>query len=164
MENEETPLLDALGAKLGMSFTYILAPPVHQCLLCSKPLKKQHDPTNVALFMLRGPVVASRHIWRCRDCKCASLLSPSTEVADPSDVHYRPDSFGNPTVIFSHLYADISCIIDKNVFFTTFFSVWLPLLQSKAGCNCVVFQYRGLLPFPSGSIFLLFPLFLNRFF
>ena len=42
LENEETPLLDALGAKLGMSFTYILAPPVHQCLLCSKPLKKQH--------------------------------------------------------------------------------------------------------------------------
>ena len=42
LENEETPLLDALGAKLGTSFAYILAPPVHQCLLCSKPLKKQH--------------------------------------------------------------------------------------------------------------------------
>ena len=37
LENEETPLLDALGAKLGMSFTHILAPPVHKCLLCSKP-------------------------------------------------------------------------------------------------------------------------------
>ena len=54
LENEETPLLDALGAKLGMSFTYILAPPVHQCLLCSKPLKKQQDHFFISQFFSKN--------------------------------------------------------------------------------------------------------------
>ena len=101
---EGTPLLDALGAKLGKSFGHILAPPTFSCLLCSKPLKKHHEPTVVVLFTLKGPVVASKHIWRCRDCKSAPMLSqPADRVDGPSDVHYGPASYGNPQVMLTHL-------------------------------------------------------------
>ena len=56
--SEGTPLLDALGAKLGKSFSHILAPPTFSCLLCARPLKKNNEPSNVVLFTLSGPVVA----------------------------------------------------------------------------------------------------------
>ena len=101
---EGTPLLDALGAKHGKSFSHILAPPTFSCLLCSRTLKKHNEPSIVVLFTLEGPVVASKHIWRCRDCKSASMLSqPADRVDGPSDVHYGPASYGNPQVTLTHL-------------------------------------------------------------
>ena len=102
--SEGTPLLDALGAKLCKSFSHILAPPTFSCLLCARPLKKNNEPSNVVLFTLSGPVVASKHIWRCRECKSAALLSPPTSsdpIAASSDVHYGPESYGNPQVMLS---------------------------------------------------------------
>ena len=112
--NEGTPLLDALSAKLGKSFSHILAPPNFSCLLCSKPLTKHNEPSNVVLFTLSGPVVASKHIWRCRDCKSVALLSPPTSsdpIADCSDVHYGPESYGNPQVMFSLIVLKLAPIL-----------------------------------------------------
>ena len=102
---EETPILNALGAKLGTSFANILAPPTMACILCQKDLKKHHEPTIVSLFTLSGPVVASKHIWRCRLCSGATALmnqndsTEQMEVAVARDVHYGPDSYGNNEVI-----------------------------------------------------------------
>ena len=103
---EGTPLLDSFGAKMGKSFSHILAPPTDSCLLCSRLLTKNNEPTNVVLFTPTGPVVASKHIWRCLDCKCKSLLCPSLPsdlISGSSDVHYGPDSYGNPQVICTTL-------------------------------------------------------------
>ena len=61
------PLLPALGNKLGQSLR-ILAPPVINCLVCSKKLTKHHPPVQVSLLTNSGPSLASKYSWRCRDC------------------------------------------------------------------------------------------------
>ena len=66
---EGTPLLEALGAKLGTSFANIIVPPTKKCILCQSALTKHNEPSVVALFTLSGPVVAAKHTWRCRQCK-----------------------------------------------------------------------------------------------
>ena len=55
-----TPLLDALGAKMGTSFANIVAPPTKSCLLCGKDLKKHHETSTVALFTVNGPRVGAK--------------------------------------------------------------------------------------------------------
>ena len=63
-ENGETPLLDALGQRIGQPLAHILAPPTVDCLLCKKRLTKHHHPSTVALFALTGPMLASKYSWR----------------------------------------------------------------------------------------------------
>ena len=62
------PLLPAVGNKLGQSVERILAPPVTNCLLCSKQLSKHNSPLQVSLLTNDGPTLASKFSWRCRDC------------------------------------------------------------------------------------------------
>ena len=57
---EGTPLLDALGAKMGTSFANIVALPTKSCLLCGKDLKKHHETSTVALFTVNGPRVGAK--------------------------------------------------------------------------------------------------------
>ena len=63
-ENGETPLLDALGLRIGQPLAHILAPPTVDCLLCKKRLTKNNHPSTVALFALTGPLLASKYSWR----------------------------------------------------------------------------------------------------
>ena len=63
-EHGETPLLDALGLRIGQPLAHILAPPRVDCLLCEKRLTKHHHPSTVALFALTGPLLASKYSWR----------------------------------------------------------------------------------------------------
>ena len=105
---EGTPLLEALGAKLGTSFANIIVPPTKKCILCQSALTKHNEPSVVALFTLSGPVVAAKHTWRCRQCKNSHHLQQQTlspteemEVAEARDVHYEPDSYGNSQVHFT---------------------------------------------------------------
>ena len=65
---ESEPLLPALGNKLGQSLEWIIAPPVLQCLICSRELTKHHPPSQVSLIGNDGPSMASKYSWRCRDC------------------------------------------------------------------------------------------------
>ena len=102
---EGTPLLEALGAKMGTSFANILTPPTQQCILCKADLIKNNEPSVVVLFTLSGPVVAAKHTWRCRNCKGEPLLLQQTvsqteeiDMEARRDVHYSPDSFGNNEV------------------------------------------------------------------
>ena len=92
---EGTPLLEALGAKLGTSFANIIVPPTKKCILCQSALTKHNEPSVVALFTLSGPVVAAKHTWRCRQCKNSHHLQQQTlspteemEVAEARDVEW----------------------------------------------------------------------------
>ena len=62
------PLLPALGNKLGQTVERIIAPPVLNCLICSKGLTKHNPPVQVSLLTNDGPTLASKYSWRCRDC------------------------------------------------------------------------------------------------
>ena len=89
-EDGETPLLDALGLRIGQPVARILAPPTVDCLLCHRQLTKHNTPSTVALFTMTGPLLASKYIWRycylqyidhhnlhikrCRNCPKANLL------------------------------------------------------------------------------------------
>ena len=48
------PILDSLSCKIGISLQNILAPPVQNCLLCEKPLTRNHKPSMAALHTLSG--------------------------------------------------------------------------------------------------------------
>ena len=73
-----TPLLDALGCKLGMNLSEIICPPTLSCLLCGKLLTKNNEPTQVSLLDLQGPMLATKYIWRCRNCKQHSKIATKT--------------------------------------------------------------------------------------
>ena len=62
------PLLPALGNKLGQSVDHIIAPPVVNCLICTKDLTKNNLSVQVSLLGNDGPCLASKCTWRCRDC------------------------------------------------------------------------------------------------
>ena len=51
---DQHPLLDALSCKLGYSLLHILAPPTVVCLLCDKPLTRNHKPSPMVLFTQTG--------------------------------------------------------------------------------------------------------------
>ena len=53
---DQHPLLDALSCKLGYSLLHILAPPTVVCLLCDKPLTRNHKPSPS-----NGPVYTDRY-------------------------------------------------------------------------------------------------------
>lgn len=78
-----TPIIDALGIKLGKSFNF-LVPPTTKCLHCYRELTFHNEPTQVPVFTLTGPMLFSKYIWRCRKC-----------LHDNTDVMYYPDSYGN---------------------------------------------------------------------
>ena len=93
---EHHPVLDALACKLGYSLT-IIAPPTSHCLLCDQRLTRRNPnrkPTQVSLFTLRGPKIASKLTWTCQKCSGASRLNGS----ENENVSYYPDRFGNDTV------------------------------------------------------------------
>ena len=50
-------ILDALSISLGVSLQHILTPPTQTCLLCEKPLTRNHKPTLAALHTLDGTIV-----------------------------------------------------------------------------------------------------------
>ena len=60
----DTPLLDALGLKIGQPLSHVLAPPTRDCLLCHRRLTRNHLPSIVVLFKLDGPQLASKYSWR----------------------------------------------------------------------------------------------------
>lgn len=93
---EHHPILDALACKLGYSLT-IITPPTELCLLCDQRITRRNPnrkPTQVSLFTLTGPKIASKLTWTCRNCKGASRLNGS----ESENVNYYPDRFGNDTV------------------------------------------------------------------
>ena len=61
-EGDSYPILEALGVKLGLSLTKILAPPTQKCLLCKKPLLRHNKPTTVPLHTLDGPELGKTSI------------------------------------------------------------------------------------------------------
>lgn len=84
---DQTPVLDAMSALIGMSWR-ILAPPTSSCLLCKRSLTIHHDPTQVKLHTRIGSLISSKYILRCRDCsnapKHVGLL-----FGAPEDIHYH---------------------------------------------------------------------------
>ena len=59
---EHHPILDALACKLGYSLT-IITPPTELCLLCDQRITRRNpnrNPTQVSLFTLTGPKIASK--------------------------------------------------------------------------------------------------------
>lgn len=90
-----TPVLDALSAKLGFSLN-ILAPPTKTCLLCYRPLTNKYPgrKTLTALFTLCGPKLASKLILTCRNCPSARKVD-SNSFGGKEQVTYLPDRFGN---------------------------------------------------------------------
>ena len=90
------PVLNALECKLGHSLTFI-TPPTDVCLLCDTRLSRRNpnrNPTQVILFTLNGPKLASKLVWTCRNCKGSSRLKGK----EKESVSYYPDRFGNDNV------------------------------------------------------------------
>ena len=73
---ETTPLLDALGNKLGLSLFFI-TPPTESCLLCDNPLDFNNEPSQVVTHTLSGPRLVSKYIMRCVNCPKTWKLSIS---------------------------------------------------------------------------------------
>ena len=90
-----TPVLDALSAKLGYSLRFI-APPVKCCLLCTKPLVHKYPGRKslVALFTLTGPKISSKLTLTCRKCPAGWKLDLDPND-DKADITYHPEKFGN---------------------------------------------------------------------
>ena len=102
----ETPILDALGIKLGYSLNF-LCPPTKECLLCGKSLAANNQGIQVPLHGLSGPILATKFIWRCRDCTCYWKLFAPQKISNnvtfntyvTGHVNYHPDMFGTPNLM-----------------------------------------------------------------
>ena len=95
-DTTHTPVLDALGAKLGYSLN-IISPPTKECLLCGKCLVNRHagrPSTLTALFSLTGPKIATKLTWTCRNCKNGWKLDGNLH-GPIENISYFPDRFGN---------------------------------------------------------------------
>lgn len=94
-DTNQTPILDALSAKLGYSLN-ILAPPTRVCLLCDRPLNNKYPgrKTLTALFTLCGPKLASKLVLACRNCPSARKLDNNL-FGIKQDITYLPHKFGN---------------------------------------------------------------------
>ena len=98
LKGDQYPLLDALSFKLGLCLRNILAPPTQTCLLCSKPLQRNHKPTMVPFHTLDGPEMASKFSWECRSCR--SITDFRGKYENNSRVYYSVDQYGNPDMGF----------------------------------------------------------------
>lgn len=94
-----SPILDTFSCELGKSVTTVLAPPTLKCLLCEKDLTKHNEQSQVTLFNIDGPVLATKYIWRCKNCKGQWKLNLKT-AAIWADVAYHPECYGNPSAGF----------------------------------------------------------------
>ena len=94
LKGEEYPILDALSIKLGLSLRNILAPPCQTCLLCEKPLVRNHKPTMVPFHTLNGPHLATKYSWECRSCH--SIWKFKNTFEKNCRVYYSVDQYGNP--------------------------------------------------------------------
>ena len=74
------PILDALSFKLGTNLRHLLAPPTTSCLLCSKPLVANHQPTQVPLHTPHGPEMATKFSWECKNCHGVHLFGSRSSV------------------------------------------------------------------------------------
>ena len=88
---DETPVLDAMSAYIGMSWR-ILTPPTSSCLLCKRPLTIRNKQTQVKLHAKIGSLICSKYILRCRNCVKASRLS-GVLFGAPESILYHPTRF-----------------------------------------------------------------------
>ena len=88
-----------------------------------KNLTKNNDQSQVTLFNVDGPVLATKYIWRCRECKGQWKLNLKT-AAIWADVTYHPECYGNSTAGF-RFYDDTFQVkvvrASAEVYFSTLF-------------------------------------------
>ena len=68
--------------KLGKPVNMFLGPITTECLHCSSTLHINHEPINVVVYTLHGPVPGQKIILRCKFCS----------------INYRYDSFGGDSL------------------------------------------------------------------
>ena len=88
---DQTPVLDAMSAMIGMSWR-ILAPPTSTCLLCKRALTINNDPTQVKLHTRIGSLISTKYILRCRSCLNASK-HVGVLFGAPEDINYHPTRY-----------------------------------------------------------------------
>jgi hypothetical protein len=88
---DETPVLDAMSAYIGMSWR-ILTPPTSTCLLCQRPLTIRNKQTQVKLHTKIGSLISSKYILRCRNCVKASRHA-GVLFGAPENILYHPTRF-----------------------------------------------------------------------
>ena len=98
-----TPLLDAIGYKNGKNYMNILAPPVTKCVLCHRDLTKNHNASQVVRLTLEGPVVATKYIWRCRNCP--QFIN--------GDIAFHPDKYGNPVTGYKFYAENLGVSVEE---------------------------------------------------
>ena len=98
-----TPLLDAIGYKNGKNYMNILAPPVTKCVLCHRDLTKNNNASQVVRLTLEGPVVATKYIWRCRNCP--QFIN--------GDIAFHPDKYGNPVTGYKFYAENLGVSVEE---------------------------------------------------
>ena len=84
-------LIDQLSIKLGKSLR-VLCPPVTKCLLCGENLAMNNKPTQIVVHTLQGPMIFTKYILRCKNCRLTSKKKFSAdEDKIRQDVYYHPD-------------------------------------------------------------------------
>lgn len=88
---DQTPVLDAMSAYIGMSWR-ILAAPTSSCLLCKRPLTLHHKQNQVKLHARIGSLISTKYILRCRNCSKASRHA-GVLFGAPENILYHPTRY-----------------------------------------------------------------------